>query len=89
MTLPLRSGRQRIIHASRRVGAVLNTARMEAGSSAIVFGAGGVGLNTIQGYVIAGARTIVAVDTHDSKLELAASGSVKSTPSSILVSAAW
>jgi NDMA-dependent alcohol dehydrogenase len=53
------------------VGAVFNTARMEAGSSAVVFGAGGVGLNAIQGCAIAGARTIVAVDTNEAKLELA------------------
>lgn len=53
------------------VGAVFNTAKVEAGSSAAVFGAGGVGLNVIQGCAIAGARIIIAVDTSDSKLELA------------------
>ena len=53
------------------VGAVLNTAKVEAGSTAIVFGAGGVGLNAIQGCAIAGATMIVAVDRVDSKLELA------------------
>ncbi|MEP7282956.1 MAG: zinc-binding dehydrogenase, partial [Rubrivivax sp.] len=53
------------------VGAVLNTARVEAGSTAIVFGAGGVGLNAIQGCAIAGAAMIVAVDRIDAKLELA------------------
>lgn len=53
------------------VGAVVNTAKLTAGSIAVVFGCGGVGLNAIQGCVIAGARQIVAVDTSDAKLELA------------------
>lgn len=52
-------------------GAVVNTAKLTAGSIAIVFGAGGVGLNAIQGCAIAGAAMIVAVDRSDSKLELA------------------
>ena len=53
------------------VGAAVNTARVEAGSVAVVFGCGGVGLNAIQGCSIAGARMIVAVDTADAKLDLA------------------
>jgi Zn-dependent alcohol dehydrogenase len=53
------------------VGAAVNTARVEAGSIAVVFGCGGVGLNAIQGCAIAGAGIIVAVDTSDDKLELA------------------
>jgi S-(hydroxymethyl)glutathione dehydrogenase/alcohol dehydrogenase len=53
------------------VGAVVNTARVEAGSIAVVFGCGGVGLNAIQGCAIAGAAMIVAVDTADAKLEMA------------------
>jgi S-(hydroxymethyl)glutathione dehydrogenase/alcohol dehydrogenase len=53
------------------VGAAVNTARVEAGSTAVVFGCGGVGLNAIQGCAIAGAGMIVAVDTRDSQLELA------------------
>jgi Zn-dependent alcohol dehydrogenase len=53
------------------VGAAVNTARVEAGSVAVVFGCGGVGLNAIQGCAIAGARMIVAVDTGDAKLDLA------------------
>ncbi len=53
------------------VGAVLNTAVVPPGSSVAVFGAGGVGLNVIQGAVIAGACRIVAVDTNPRKLELA------------------
>jgi len=55
------------------VGAVLNTARIEAGSSVAVFGAGGVGLAAIQGARIAGARMIIAVDTVDAKLATAKS----------------
>jgi S-(hydroxymethyl)glutathione dehydrogenase/alcohol dehydrogenase len=50
------------------VGAVLNTARIEPGSSVAVFGAGGVGLAAIQGARIAGARMIIAVDVVDAKL---------------------
>jgi Zn-dependent alcohol dehydrogenase len=53
------------------VGAVINTARVEPGSTTVVFGAGGVGLNAIQACVLAGASQIVAVDTMDEKLELA------------------
>jgi NDMA-dependent alcohol dehydrogenase len=53
------------------VGAAINTARVQAGSVAMVFGCGGVGLNAIQGCAIAGAGMIVAVDTSDLKLELA------------------
>jgi len=50
------------------VGAVLNTARIEAGTTVAVFGAGGVGLAAIQGARIGGARMIIAVDTMESKL---------------------
>src|SRR5215831_2494706 len=53
------------------VGAVLNTARVEAGATVAVFGAGGVGLAAIQGARIAGARMIIAVDVFASKLALA------------------
>jgi S-(hydroxymethyl)glutathione dehydrogenase/alcohol dehydrogenase len=53
------------------VGAALNTAKVEAGSSVAVFGAGGIGLNVIQGAAIAGANMIIAVDMADKKLELA------------------
>jgi Zn-dependent alcohol dehydrogenase len=53
------------------VGAAVNTAKVQAGSIAVVFGCGGVGLNAIQGCAIAGAGMIVAVDTSDAKLELA------------------
>ncbi len=50
------------------VGAVLNTAKIEPGSSVAVFGCGGVGLSAIQGARIGGARMIIAVDTVESKL---------------------
>ena len=53
------------------VGAVFNTAKVEPGSSVLVIGAGGVGLNVIQGCAIAGAGIIVAVDMAENKLELA------------------
>src|SRR3972149_346961 len=53
------------------VGAVLNTARIHAGSTVAVFGAGGVGLAAVQGARIAGARMIIAVDTVESKLATA------------------
>jgi len=53
------------------VGAVFNTARVEPGSSVAVFGCGGVGLNVIQGAAIAGAERIIAIDTLQSKLDLA------------------
>jgi Zn-dependent alcohol dehydrogenase len=53
------------------VGAVVNTARVELGSSVVVFGAGGVGLNVVQGAVLAGARQVIAVDLLANKLEAA------------------
>ncbi|MGP9020220.1 Zn-dependent alcohol dehydrogenase [Streptomyces sp. BR1] len=49
------------------VGAVLNRARVEYGDTVVVIGTGGIGLNVIQGARIAGARTIVAVDTNPAK----------------------
>ncbi len=53
------------------IGSVLNTAKVEAGSSVAIFGCGGVGLSTIMGAVLAGATTIIAVDVHASRLEAA------------------
>lgn len=53
------------------VGAVVNTARMPAGSSAAVVGLGGVGLCSVLGAVAAGAREVVAVDLTPDKLALA------------------
>jgi S-(hydroxymethyl)glutathione dehydrogenase / alcohol dehydrogenase len=53
------------------VGAVRNTANVEAGSTVAVIGCGGVGLSCIQGARLVGASQIVAVDVLPSKLELA------------------
>ncbi|MDX1784996.1 MAG: alcohol dehydrogenase catalytic domain-containing protein [Roseovarius sp.] len=53
------------------VGAVVNVAQLRAGQDVVVIGAGGVGLNAIQGARIAGARRIVAVDMTEEKLEVA------------------
>src|SRR5262252_1990769 len=53
------------------VGAALNTARIEPGSTVAVYGCGGVGLAVIQGARIGGARMIIAVDVHEKKLETA------------------
>ena len=53
------------------VGAAINTAKVEPGSSAVVIGCGGVGLNVIQGCALAGARTIIGVDLLDNKLDYA------------------
>lgn len=53
------------------VGAVVNAAGLRAGQDVVVIGAGGVGLNAIQGARIAGARRIVAVDMSAQKLEVA------------------
>ena len=51
------------------VGAVINTAKVEIGSTAAVFGLGGIGLNVIQGLKLAGADMIIGVDINDSKEE--------------------
>lgn len=53
------------------VGAVLSTASVEPGSSVVVIGTGGVGLNAVQGAVIAGADAVVAIDVSTGKLEAA------------------
>jgi len=53
------------------VGAVINTARVPAGSSVAVLGLGGVGLSSLLGAVAVGARRVVAVDLSDNKLGLA------------------
>ena len=55
------------------VGAVLNTAKVEPGSSVAVIGTGGVGLNAIQGAVLAQAERIIAVDIAEKKLNFAKS----------------
>ncbi len=53
------------------IGAVINTAKVEIGSTAIVFGLGGIGLNVIQGLRLAGADQIVGVDINPNKIEMA------------------
>jgi S-(hydroxymethyl)glutathione dehydrogenase/alcohol dehydrogenase len=49
------------------IGAVLNTAKVEAGATAAVFGLGGIGLNVIQGLRLAGADMIIGVDINNDK----------------------
>ena len=49
------------------IGAVFNTAQVEQGATAIVFGLGGIGLNVIQGLKLAGADMIIGVDLNDDK----------------------
>ena len=51
------------------IGAVINTARVEPGATAIVFGLGGIGLNVIQGLRLAGADMIIGVDINNGKKE--------------------
>jgi Zn-dependent alcohol dehydrogenase len=53
------------------VGAVTRHAKIEAGSTVLVIGCGGVGLNAVQGAMLSGARTIIAADIRDNKLEMA------------------
>src|SRR5829696_6397992 len=52
---------------STGIGAVLNTAKVEAGAKAIVFGLGGIGLNVIQGLRLAGADMIIGVDLNNDR----------------------
>src|SRR5712692_2698143 len=49
------------------IGAVINTAKVEAGSNCVVFGLGGIGLNVIQGLRLVGANMIVGVDLNADK----------------------
>lgn len=53
------------------VGAVVNAAQLRPGETAVVIGAGGVGLNAIQGAFLAGASRIIAIDTSPEKLTAA------------------
>jgi len=52
-------------------GVVENNSRLRMGESVVVFGAGGIGLNIIQAAALISATPIIAVDLHDSRLELA------------------
>ena len=53
------------------IGAVLNTAKVEPGSTVAIFGLGGIGLSAIQGAVIAQAERIIAIDINEDKFEFA------------------
>lgn len=53
------------------IGAVINTAKVEAGATIGVFGLGGIGLSVIQGAVMAKAGRIIAVDTNPAKFDMA------------------
>jgi Zn-dependent alcohol dehydrogenase len=53
------------------LGAVVNTAKVAAGSSVVVIGTGGVGLNSIQGAALSGAQPVIAVDLAEDKLAAA------------------
>ncbi len=53
------------------IGAVMNTAKVEPGSTVAVFGLGGIGLSVIQGAVMARAERIIAIDINPDKFEMA------------------
>ncbi|WP_413873443.1 S-(hydroxymethyl)glutathione dehydrogenase/class III alcohol dehydrogenase [Albidovulum sp.] len=53
------------------IGAVINTAKVEIGAKAVVFGLGGIGLNVIQGLRLAGADMIIGVDLNPAKVPMA------------------
>jgi S-(hydroxymethyl)glutathione dehydrogenase/alcohol dehydrogenase len=57
--------------ATTGVGAVRNTARVAAGESVVVIGAGGVGLSAIMAAATQGARLVIAIDQEPAKLDLA------------------
>ncbi len=53
------------------IGAVINTAKVEPGSTVAIFGLGGIGLSAVQGAVMAKAGRIIAIDTNPDKFEMA------------------
>src|SRR5215831_8835129 len=53
------------------IGAVINTAKVETGANAVVFGLGGIGLNVIQGLRLVGANRIIGVDINQRRKALA------------------
>ena len=53
------------------IGAVMNTAKVEAGATVAVFGLGGIGLSVIQGAVMAQASRIICIDVNPDKFEMA------------------
>ena len=52
-------------------GVIDNRAKIKLGETVVVFGAGGIGLNIVQGAALAGARMIIAIDRYANRLELA------------------
>ncbi len=70
-TVPMASAALLACGVITGLGAVVNTAKVRAGSSVVVIGTGGVGLNAVQGAALSGARTIIAIDLADAKLEAA------------------
>jgi S-(hydroxymethyl)glutathione dehydrogenase / alcohol dehydrogenase len=53
------------------IGAVINTAKVEAGANVVVFGLGGIGLNVVQGARLVGANKIIGVDLNPGRKALA------------------
>src|SRR5512141_412830 len=53
------------------IGAVINTAKVEAGANVVIFGLGGIGLNVVQGAKMVGANMIVGVDLNPGREALA------------------
>ncbi len=53
------------------IGAVLNTAKVDPGSTVAIFGLGGIGLSVVQGAVMAGAERIIGIDLNPKKFALA------------------
>src|SRR5258707_7756252 len=53
------------------IGAVINTAKVEAGANVVVFGLGGIGLNVIQGARMVGANMIIGVDLNPGRKAIA------------------
>ncbi|MBV0912700.1 Zn-dependent alcohol dehydrogenase [Anianabacter salinae] len=70
-TLPMASASTLACGVITGIGAVVNTAGLRPGQSAVVIGAGGVGLNAIQGARLAGASHVIAVDMTEGKLAMA------------------
>ncbi len=53
------------------IGAVINTAKVEAGANVVIFGLGGIGLNVVQGAKLVGANMIIGVDLNPAREALA------------------
>ncbi len=70
-TVPLDSASLLACGVITGLGAVVNTAKVPAGSTVVVIGTGGVGLNSVQGAALSGAHVIVAMDLADDKLAVA------------------